>query len=390
MSAPPRNTQLLRIALVCARYRPSTGGVQTHVAKLASGLVERGHEVTVLTHRLHADQRRFETSDGVRIERFNRTITSEHLAISKGLVSAIRRGRERFDVLHAHSYHDSPALIASVAWTGPLVFTPHYHGESSDPVRQALHIPYRLLAANIFRRSERTLCVSGAERDAIQQDFARSTGVVELASNGVARTRIRNAYPLRPTPQPLTQVAYIGRLEDYKQVDLLVRAAAILRRTHRFHIIGQGPERPYLERLARDHDLDEVVEFHGRLLTQAVYGFLRGSEIIVSPSRIEAQGIGCLEALAAGANVVASDIAPHRELRRNYPKSVTTFDVRDGVPALVDALWLATVAPRREHDVPTWEDLIDTVERTYYSVIQRTLPAPDIDHRTIVPATAAA
>ena len=39
----------MRVLQVTTRYPPHTGGVETHVARLAEGLVARGHEVTVLT-----------------------------------------------------------------------------------------------------------------------------------------------------------------------------------------------------------------------------------------------------------------------------------------------------------------------------------------------------
>ena len=102
----------------------------------------------------------------------------------------------------------------------------------------------------------------------------------------------------------------MGRLQPHKNVDLLISALAQLRNQGRMlslTIIGDGPERDSLERLAKKLEVQDQVAFLGALTSdEDVYSHLRSAKLFVHPSTKEGGGsITSLEANAAGIPVIA-------------------------------------------------------------------------------------
>jgi glycosyltransferase involved in cell wall biosynthesis len=120
----------------------------------------------------------------------------------------------------------------------------------------------------------------------------------------------------RRTPEgPL--VAYVGRLIDWKGVDDLLEAAAILREPlpgFRLVIAGTGPLLEELRDRGRRLGIEAVVEFVGWLDQHDVRALQAAADVVVVPSRIaadgsrEAQGLSVVEALALGRPVVATRV----------------------------------------------------------------------------------
>jgi glycosyltransferase involved in cell wall biosynthesis len=103
---------------------------------------------------------------------------------------------------------------------------------------------------------------------------------------------------------------FVGRLVSDKGVDLLLRALAALRQSgiqSRLTIVGDGPERPALERQAQDLGLSASITFVGQENGSGLAERLNHHRILVVPSRWpEPFGIVALEAIACGCVVVGS------------------------------------------------------------------------------------
>lgn len=113
------------------------------------------------------------------------------------------------------------------------------------------------------------------------------------------------------TSEPLC-FAYLGRLTSEKGLPLLIRAAAVLRRrgyTFRVMFIGDGPERPALEQLATELELQDQVTFTGFLTGEALDQALTAVAVVVMPSIWEeTAGLAAMEQMIRGRLVIASDI----------------------------------------------------------------------------------
>lgn len=149
-----------------------------------------------------------------------------------------------------------------------------------------------------------------------------------LQHAGVQRTRIEripNGVKLDPPTAPAlpnsgtgssTFVACsVGSLQRYKGVDTLVRAAAACSPEScvRAVIVGDGPERPALEALARELGVESRVEFVGRQLGPEV--IMRQANVgVLASNRDEACSNSILEFMACGRPVFASNVGGNPEL----------------------------------------------------------------------------
>jgi glycosyltransferase involved in cell wall biosynthesis len=117
-----------------------------------------------------------------------------------------------------------------------------------------------------------------------------------LAGDGASDTRAASMRPM---------VGALGRLTPQKGFDVLLRALVALPDVDAL-IVGEGPERPNLERLIDELGLGGRVRLPGS--TEDPASLLRSIDALVLPSRFEALPLAVLEAMHAGLPVVASDV----------------------------------------------------------------------------------
>ena len=130
--------------------------------------------------------------------------------------------------------------------------------------------------------------------------------VLEFAENGVDLDRF--SPESNRAKRENVSIIYVGRLVDWKRVDLLIDACGKLIGNVNFkiHIIGDGPVRGALEEQVQKMSLTRHVKFHGRLSQCAAAELLRDSDIMVLPSMRECGGAVVLEAMASGVPVIAT------------------------------------------------------------------------------------
>ncbi len=166
-------------------------------------------------------------------------------------------------------------------------------------------IPGKLQATTLLVANPRT-------KDALPK-FIRGR-VMELVENGVdlslwqAKTEVPNA---KESPQP-AKFVFVGRLVDWKAVDLLINACkkVVEQIPVELEIIGDGVEMAKLQALAKDLDLtppeNPVVNFTGWLSQAECAQRLESADVMVLPSLFECGGAVVLEAMAMGIPVIAT------------------------------------------------------------------------------------
>ena len=174
---------------------------------------------------------------------------------------------------------------------------------------------------------------------------------------------------------PQSDVIFAGRLLSHKRVDLLLRALRILRDrglTARCLVVGEGPERAHLARLARGLGLERSVLFMGHVQNdEELYGLMKSSSVLVLPSAREGFGMVVIEANACG--IPAITVAdPDNASRLLISQQAANGQVcQPTARALADAIQLQLAAPgcaescrawARRFD---WETVTDGVERAY-------------------------
>lgn len=127
---------------------------------------------------------------------------------------------------------------------------------------------------------------------------------------GVKRDQKRNI-----SHRPITIISNRNLLPIYN-VSLLVRAIPIVLKEEskvKFLIAGDGPEREKLEREAENLNVDDVVQFLGRVPHETMPDLLTEADIYVSTSLYDGTSVSLLEALASGAFPVVTDIPANRD-----------------------------------------------------------------------------
>jgi glycosyltransferase involved in cell wall biosynthesis len=161
--------------------------------------------------------------------------------------------------------------------------------------------------------TERAVARLPASRVAVSQttaDQLRGLGAggrVEIIPIGIDSRTIAAA---TPSPERWDLLS-AGRLIPEKRIDLLIDAVPDLIPEFpslRVLILGDGPERPALERLASRRGVLDHVTFAGFVPDPAaVIGFMKSAGVFVSPSIREGFGMAALEAMACGTPVVTVD-----------------------------------------------------------------------------------
>jgi glycosyltransferase involved in cell wall biosynthesis len=141
-------------------------------------------------------------------------------------------------------------------------------------------------------------------------DLARRHGYrgpATVIPNGVDPTVFRPA--IRDTRPPHPVVISVSRLVRKNGIDVLLEAAGAVLREHpeaEFRILGDGPERIRLTRLADSLGIRRSVHFLGNVPHSEIPGHLRESSLFVRPSRTEGMGNAFVEAMASGLPVVGA------------------------------------------------------------------------------------
>jgi len=358
----------MRIALVTPRYAPSIGGVETHVTRVAAYLAARGHAVEVLTQAHCRGLAPREELEGVIVRRFPLPLPAQSplLAFAPGLWAYLARHAARYDVVHAHHYHALPALGAALSNCRSFVFTPHYHGAGHTPLRSLLHVPYRRAGARIFTRAHRVICNSEAEATLVRRDFPGVARRMTIIYPGVDVAAIRAASPYA-TPDKV--ILSVGRLETYKNVQLIIAMLRHLDAGYVLRVVGDGPARPALEEVVRRLGLERRVEFLGRVDDDTVRRWLRTARAYVSMSAHEAFGLALVEALAAGAPALAADIPAYHEITRGMPDGAVALAPLTSTPATLACAFRALIANPSPvvsaYHIASWDDVAARTEAVY-------------------------
>lgn len=343
----------MKILQVTPRYPPQSGGVETHVREISERLVDRGHEVTVITADAGPESERQERRNGVTVRRYRSLTPNGAIHFCPQITAAVRRAN--VDVVHAHNYHSFPLFFAAVGvGDQQFVVTMHYHGGSANSLRDRLLSMYRPFGRWAVRRADKVIAVSEWESEQLETDFRVGTTVIP---NGVDMDRLVEAESLnRRRPYLLT----VGRLEEYKGIQHVIRALSMLTK-YELIIAGDGSYRKQLIEVTRDSGVSDRVDFVGYVDGEKLPGLYAEADVFLNLSAYEAYGITVGEALATGTPCVVRE-AGALESWTQYDGCVGVAAVdRQTVADAVEAVVGQTVTVRP----PTWEEVTNRVIDCY-------------------------
>ncbi|WP_254538082.1 glycosyltransferase family 4 protein [Halomarina litorea] len=348
----------MRVVQVTHRYPPRVGGVERHVSELATRLAARGHDVTVVAADRDRNDPRTETRDGVTVRRCRALAPGDAYYLAPGVPPAVRRLRREADVVHAHNYHALPLALAATAVEGTaFVATPHYHGQSASPVRDALLRPYRLVGRRALARADARIAVSEWERRRLRETFGLDATVVP---NGLDTDRFADAPPEEHDRPYLLSV---GRLESYKGVHHAIRALCSPDLAeYDLLVAGDGPYREELEYVAETVGVADRVSFLGYVDDDRLPGLYAGADALIALSTMGAYGMTVAEALAAGTPCVVRETGALAEWGRREDCATVDEPTPPVVARAVNRL-RGVDAPAAP--LPDWKSVVDDVLDVY-------------------------
>jgi len=237
--------------------------------------------------------------------------------LAMGAVPAIQRLLDEgfdFDLIDAHYYYPDgvAAALLSRYFKRPLVITAR--GSDINLVSNYL-IPRKLIqwaASNAFA----SIGVSAALTGAMSR-LGMATSKLITMRNGIDLVRF-NPMPKAEARKVLGWAAVptlisVGHLVEDKGHHIAIEALSQLEHFN-LVIVGEGPERQALERLATRLGLHLRVAFTGRIEQMDLPVYYSAADILVLPSSREGWPNVLLEAMACGTPVVATDVGGVAEI----------------------------------------------------------------------------
>ena len=302
---------------------PRAGGAETHLVEIFRRLVARGLEATLTCSSFPGASTR-DSQHGLQVERLG-GLPLYYPRAAWRCARETRRGR--FDVV-LDCLNKLPFLAPAYSRVPVLALCHHLFGTTAFrqvawPVAATVWGVERLIP-RVYSRS-RFATISESSRD-------------DLIARGIAAERIEVHHPGIREPKIATravterpaQIAYLGRLEPYKNVDVALGALARVARKVEgasLVIIGTGSDRNRLEGIAARLGVAERTRFAGFVEADERDRILAASRVCVCPSSKEGWGLTVIESNALGTPNVASDTAG---LRDSVLHGETGFLVREG------------------------------------------------------------
>lgn len=328
----------LRIALVSKSYPPhQESGIARWTSMMAGGLAKRGHSVHVITVAVEAPFTRY--VDGVWIHAIEEDRSEEALRVSalKGVPSGLAPWcsavAQQIRALKGFGLDVVSFPIWDVEGMALL-------GDESIALVMSLHTSYAMAKPFKPEWSERPLFahfhvnrVINAEKrllGEISHILANSQAIVDDLSEAYSvqfsdRTLIAphgtpdplnaaNEHLVRdelPGPRPM-RVAYVGRFEPRKGFDIACAAlSALMTSKHSVEVTIVGDKltseaRAVISGVKADSLLSDArVRFAGQVSRAELDDIYRNADVVLMPSRYESFGLVAIEAMAAGATVIA-------------------------------------------------------------------------------------
>lgn len=322
------------------------GGVERHLLWMTEKLVERGHEVLIIS------------AGGKMTSLFHPQVKQWILPVHKknpltawscAQKIADRAKLEGWNILHAHSR--VPAWIAM--WASkkaniPYIVTGHVLFGNKSPW---IYYPYR--------KAFKVICVSHAVEDGMVSCFSGNTQVIH---NGLTEPPF---YWKGPDSEDVTtRFLFVGRLSKVKGIQDIIEVLPRLQGSWSLDVLGDGPIMEELKNRVKDLDLEDRVTFYG-FRDDPDYWMQRCS-CLLFPSYGEGMPLTLARAIQMKVPVIASNILPVRELAKSDEGLLPPGNLHAWSNALQFFINTKKTICKFDPDIiPTLDQMTDTVETIY-------------------------
>lgn len=331
------------------------GGGDRRLREEATRIANRGYDVLAITGRTDPSLRQSRDLQDVNIRTIKcvpdllyrwRTI---HFYLSRALFPLLSLPVLAWTLFHrdvdlivdSHTPHPSLVLVLSPMFSVPVVALVHEYHDKSALQKYPLPVGLiQLTVQNFLRAGLYSAIIVPHKLTRKQLEAYGVDDPIFVIPNGID-------YEYYATPPDSINVEpfeflTVSRLVHRKGIDRALHAMEKVvneRPSVRLGIIGSGPDREKLERLADRLGIESNVTFLGYVSEARKVSYLHEAGIFVLPSRQEGFGIAPLEAMAVGKPVIANDLEILRDLLLSGPnRLVDASDPEILASAMVEVL----------------------------------------------------
>ena len=374
----------------------ATGGCARVAFDLSKALVDRGHDVTILTTDLYEPGQRYpqchriECIDGIKIIRFENI--SDNLAwnhklyISPKLIMYLKNHSRDYDLIHLQDLLSLHALVTSyycAMYNIPYILTTHGSLPWLHKQRLFNKIGRRLFNNLVLKNASKILVLNRTEAR-----LCKDLGVhhIEIVPNGVSHCilnveskniNFREKYLINKLDKI---VLYIGRIHKTKGIDLLIMSLSrLVKKLGNIKLVIIGPDdghKPKLESLINSLKLENKIIFTGFVSDEEKIGALMEADVFVTPS-FSGFPIAFLEACSCGVPIITTNRGDQLEWINKYAGFVVNYDDRELCEAILILLTdeklntqIRNNCRKLANETFSWDGISKKIERMYEEVIQ--------------------
>lgn len=359
----------MNIVHVSPKYFPSVGGVEYTVQKMVEGLLQRGHNVSVICG--NPSIKNVETTEinGVKVINIPTYAPKNNFHYPKNK-KAIRKFLENdIDIVHTHSAH---AMIGEFPLTlkkstnpkWKLVYSMHFSTPGYSFFRKFL---WKILWQNRIKSSLQYVdaihSTSSVESRAILNHFANAKSKLTTIPLGITD----DVFQYRWNGENSDYILYCGRLEKYKQLDLAIKSIEIVRQKGydiKFYIVGTGARSNYLRKIAKEND---HIICYNPLSREKYLTFLANARAVINLSDAENFNLFLAEACVMGVPIIATpdslafcpDFATVSSRDATHVSSIIINSLMDPQSSIISK----SCMPQ------SWDEIVDQLETFYVNLV---------------------
>jgi glycosyltransferase involved in cell wall biosynthesis len=372
-AVPEATGSPLRVLVVCHRFFPELGGIETHVYEVLRRLAKNSaFTFTMLTTDLTGKLPWEEVIEGVTVLRVPAWPRDRDYYLAPRIPAVVGQP-DRWDLVHCQGIHNFVPMLAMLgARRAGIPYLVSFHtGGHSQSWRNSIRSTQWRLIGPLLRGAAQLIGVSRFEADAVARP-------ARLGRKNL--TVIRNGGTLPPPPAGISavpgRIVSSGRLERYKGHHRVIEALPeVIRLVPEAHlrILGSGPYEDELRQLASRLGVADRVTITSIPPTDraAMGQALTEASVIAALSEYEAHPIAVMEALSVGRPVVGFNVAGVGELVEEG--WVRGIDPRQSPAGVARQLVAAMGAPPSVDpaELPTWDMCAAQLGAVYLNLAQR-------------------
>ncbi len=317
----------MQIAHIVCTYPPYKGGMGNSVLNLCNSLEHNGYKTTVFTplYIKNSD----DANDGESVIKLSPLIKIGNAAFLPQLIFALKK----FDIIHLHYPFFGthlPIYLACKLWHIPLVL--HYHMDTDAPgIKGAIFKFNRFFVEPLLLKQANIII--GSSKDYLDNSYISKYTKVNFDKSSYIPFGVRQ--DLLAIPKVINKtntILFVGGLDKahyFKGLNILFIALAKLKMNNtlsdwKLEVIGDGNLKDNYSELCKNLQIDESVEFLGKLNDDDLKKKYQESGFLVLPSTTkgEAFGLVLIESMISGTPVIASDLPGVRSVFINQEHGI--------------------------------------------------------------------